>query len=184
MTYNGQQKCRRGIGPSHWHHDNTRHSQNIVNHALGGIHFCILLYSVCTSSLLVFFFCIDCPAICLYNTISMSPTGFDPAVPASEEPHIVALDRFAAGIGRNDIRNGKYHVLLRTPSKKSVLYKVLRETRKLKQYYTLTLFFTLHVYIGGGTGTFSSRNTGGPQKHNLGISCIHYGIHCVYTNRN
>ena len=76
----------------------------------------------------------------------MPPTGFDPAFPASEEPHTVALDRFAAGIGRNDITNGKYHVLVRTPSKKSVLYKVLRETRNVKQYYTLTLFFTLQVY--------------------------------------
>ena len=79
------------------------------------------LFVLCTSSVLLL--CPDCPgcAFCPYCTThttqtSMPPAGFEPAVPASDRPHTLALDRLATGNGR--IRS------LARPARSESLYRL------------------------------------------------------------
>ena len=66
---------------------------------LSGIFFIFL----CSVFYLYLFLCLDCPAFCLLSLLttqtSMSPAGFEPAIPAGERPQTYALDRVATGIG-------------------------------------------------------------------------------------
>ena len=70
---------------------------------LGGNSFCILFYSVCTSSVFVslsWLSCIFplCPYLQHTTQTSMPPAGFEPATPAGERPQNYAIDRATTGI--------------------------------------------------------------------------------------